>query len=109
MQNIQSADNAIIRNEFVGGKFLYSVRVDTSQSFELCPADACRIDDAFCPVGKQAGKKKPMFEILDGFTHENHVKYERFLAANQNDVEGIELIVDADGKAWTYDVNTNTN
>ena len=44
-----------------------------------------------------------MFEILDGFTHENHVKYERFLAANQNDVEGIELIVDADGKAWTYD------
>ena len=50
-----------------------------------------------------------MFEILDGFTHENHVKYERFLAANQNDVEGIELIVDADGKAWTYNVNTNTN
>ena len=50
-----------------------------------------------------------MFEILDGFTHENHVKHEYFLAANQNDFEGIELIVDADGKAWTYDVNTNTN
>ena len=108
-QNIQSADNAIIRNEFVGGKFLYSVRVDTSQSFELCPADACRIDDAFCPVGEQTVKEQPMFEILDGFTHENHVKYERFLAANQNDVEGIELIVDADGKAGTDDVNTNTN
>ena len=80
-----------------------------AKASNFSPADACRIDDAFCPVGKQAGKKKPMFEILDGFTHENHVKYERFLAANQNDVEGIELIVDADGKAWTYDVNTNTN
>ena len=36
-QNIQSADSAIIRNEFVGGKFLYAVRVDTFQGFELCP------------------------------------------------------------------------
>jgi len=107
-QYVQSADSAIIRNEFVGGKFLYAVRVDTSQGFELCPADACRIEDAFCPVGEPT-EERPMFEILDGFTHENHAKYERFLAANQIDVAGIEMIVDADGKAWTYDINTNTN
>src|SRR5947208_9913433 len=30
----------ITRVEFVGAKFLYAVRVDTSQGFELCPADA---------------------------------------------------------------------
>lgn len=107
-QYVQSADSSIIRNEFVGGKFRYAVRVDTSQGFELCPADACRIDDAFCPVG-EAAEVRPMFEILDGFNHENHAKYERFLAANGIDIAGIEMIVDADGKAWTYDVNTNTN
>ena len=32
----------ITRVEFVGGRFLYAVRVDTSQGFELCPADAVR-------------------------------------------------------------------
>jgi hypothetical protein len=107
-QYVKSADSSIIRNEFVGGKFLYAVRVDTSQGFELCPSEACRIDDAFCPVGEST-EERPMFEILDGFTHENHAKYERFLAANEIDVAGIEMIIDEDGKAWTYDVNTNTN
>ena len=107
-QYVISADTSIIRNEFVGGKLLYAVRVDTSQGFELCPAEACRIDDAFCPVG-EAAEEQPMFEILDGFQHENHAKYEEFLAANEIEVAGIEMIIDADGKAWTYDVNTNTN
>ena len=31
------------------------------------------------------------------------------LAENDIDVAGIEMIVDEDGVAWTYDVNTNTN
>ena len=34
---------------------------------------------------------------------------ERFLAANDIDVAGIKMIVDEDGVAWTYDVNTTTN
>src|SRR5215210_3656768 len=33
----------ITRVEFVGGRFLYAVQVDTSQGFELCPADACQV------------------------------------------------------------------
>ncbi|WIB66901.1 alpha-L-glutamate ligase [Curtobacterium sp. MCBD17_035] len=34
----------ITRVEFVGGRFVYAVRVDTSAgSFELCPADACEV------------------------------------------------------------------
>ena len=107
-QFVNAADRTITRLEFVGGKFLYAVRVDTSQGFELCPADACQIDDAFCPVGETASQR-PMFEIMDGFTHANIPLYERFLAANDIDIAGIEMIVDADGTAWTYDVNTNTN
>ena len=105
---ISAPDRTITRLEFVGGKFLYAVRVDTSQGFELCPADACRVDDAFCPVSKTA-PDRPMFEIIDGFTHTNISLYERFLAANDIEVAGIEMIVDEDGVAWTYDVNTNTN
>ena len=52
---ITSADQSIVRCEFIGGKFLYAVRVDTSDGFELCPADACQIGEV----------QRPMFEILE--------------------------------------------
>ena len=42
---VSSEKEGALPVEFVGGEFLYAVRVDTSQGFELCPADACRIDD----------------------------------------------------------------
>ena len=48
-QYIQAPAPFIIRHEFIGGKFLYAVRVDTSDGFELCPADACSVEDMFCP------------------------------------------------------------
>jgi hypothetical protein len=35
--------------------------------------------------------------------------YERFLAANGIGIAGIEVITDAQGPHYTYDVNTNTN
>ena len=34
---------------------------------------------------------------------------EKFLAANGIGIAGIEVIVDAQGRAFVYDVNTNTN
>lgn len=103
---IEAPEPCITRVEFVGGKLMYAVRVDTSQGFELCPADACRVDDAFCPVGETAHS---LFEIVDGFTHHLVAPYERFLADNGIQIAGIEFITDRDGVAYTYDVNTNTN
>ena len=103
---IKSADSSILRNEFVDGKHLYTVRVDTSQGFELCPADVCQIEDLACPVGENP---TPKFEILKDFTHPNLELYARFLHENGIEVAGIEMIFDEDGVAWTYDVNTNTN
>ena len=35
--------------EFVNGKFLYAVEVDTRDGFELCPAEACELDSN-CPT-----------------------------------------------------------
>lgn len=103
---IRSVDSSIIRNEFVDRRFVYAVRVDTSQGFELCPADVCAIDDLACPVGEAPQAK---FRVLDGFSHPNHEKYVAFMAANGIEVAGIEMILDESGTAWTYDVNTNTN
>ncbi len=90
----------ITRAEFVGGRFLYAVRVDTSLGFELCPADACTVD---------GGPPVPKFTIVDTIDRNLQEQYERFLAANGIEVAGIEFIVDGDGTIFTYDINTNTN
>ena len=100
---VQAAEPAIIRNEFVGGRFVYAVRVDTSDGFELCPADVCAIDDA--PTTPERAK----FEILHDFAHPLHARMEQFLARNGIEVAGIEMIIDTNGETWAYDVNTNTN
>jgi hypothetical protein len=107
---IEAPEPFITRVEFVGGKFLYAVRVDTSQGFELCPADVCQVDDAFCPVGESApAAAGPRFRIVNGFAHPIVERYRRFLADNGIGIAGIEFITDRNGELYTYDVNTNTN
>ena len=100
----------ITRTEFVGGRFLYAVEVDTSEGFELCPADQCAVGDAFCPAGpEEASTPRPKFTIIDHIDAGLKQRYEVFLAANDIEVAGIEFIRDEDGVVHTYDVNTNTN
>jgi hypothetical protein len=107
-QYIQAPEPFITRCEFVGGNFVYAVQVDTSEGFELCPADACRIDDLFCPVG-EGTEERPKFQVVEGFDDPIIAKYEEFLRQNGIAVAGIEFIRNAEGEIFTYDVNTNTN
>jgi hypothetical protein len=106
---IKAPQPFITRVEFVGGKFLYAVRVDTSQGFELCPADACQIDAPalaeVCPAVAPSDK----FQIVRDFDHPLIGRWQAFLAANDIGIAGIEFIVDENGRPYTYDVNTNTN
>lgn len=106
-QYIKSPAPFITRVEFVGGRLLYAVRVDTSQGFELCPADACQVETvaSVCPAVAPTDK----FEIIRDFEHTLIPSWEAFLAANDIGIAGIEFIVDAEGRSYTYDVNTNTN
>ncbi|MBN8192661.1 alpha-L-glutamate ligase [Bacillus sp. NTK074B] len=104
---IEAPDASITRCEFIGGKFMYAVKVDTSKGFELCPADVCQVDDLFCPGGEQGEKSK--FEIRENFAHDILSSYESFLVENRIDIAGIEFIQDKEGTVYTYDVNTNTN
>ena len=85
---------------------MYAVEVDTSDGFELCPADTCAVGDAFCPAGDEPRAK---FTIIDDIDPALRQRYESFLAANAIAIAGIEFIADADGTIYTYDVNTNTN
>lgn len=103
---VRAPSASITRAEFVGGRFLYAVDVDSSDGFELCPADSCSVGDAFCPADV-AGRAK--FTIVDGIDASLRRRYEAFLAANRIAVAGLEFIADAFGTLYTYDVNTNTN
>jgi len=110
---VRAPEPFITRVEFIGGQFLYAVQVDTSLGFELCPADACQIGDAFCPVGTSPVAAPvaaaPRFRILPRFDHPILGAYKSFLADNGIEISGIEFITDAKGEIYTYDVNTNTN
>ena len=110
-QLLEGAEPVIYRSEFVGGRYLYTVRVETGGAFELCPADACTIGDAACPVGEEPAEPvvQPRFAILQDFAHPILERYPQVLAAHGAEVAACEMIVDADGRAWTYDLNTNTN
>ena len=92
----------VTRAEFVGGRFVYAVRVDTSAgSFELCPADACAVPGAVAEP----------FALREEITASTPLiaRYEALLAAADLDIAGIEFIETVDGRTVTYDINTNTN
>ncbi len=100
-----AAEPFVTRAEFVGGRFVYAVRVDISTgAFELCPADACVIDP-------KTGVEIPAFALrrdLDG-SDPLIRRLEAFLADQGVEVAGIEFIETRDGRRVVYDVNTNTN
>lgn len=99
-QYVEAAEPFITRCEFVGGEFLYAIRSDTSEGFELCPAEACRVDGA---------EADPLFSLRQDVPAGLLDRYRHFLAREGIDVAGIEFIEDAEGRCWTYDVNGTTN
>lgn len=100
-----SAEPFITRAEFIGGRFAYAVRVDTSAgSFELCPAEVCAVPEF-------GVDPEPLFRVRPeiGPEHPLIVRYEALLAARGIEIAGIEFLETADGRTVTYDINTNTN
>ena len=102
---IYAPDRAITRAEFIGGAFYYSVRVDTSDGYELCPADTCAID----LQNVNAPAKFQIYNNGTGISAELCEKLTNMLKTNDIEVAGIEFIQDTDGQAYVYDINTNTN
>ena len=101
-QYIEAPEPFITRMEFVGARFLYAVRVDASDGFELCPADVCQSDEAPRHTG-------PKFHIIEGFRHPLVAPLAAFLPAHGIEIAGVEFILDRGGEPYVYDINVNTN
>ncbi|MFZ5475891.1 MAG: ATP-grasp domain-containing protein [Myxococcota bacterium] len=104
-QYVQPRDGAITRVEIVDGRFLYAIRAATDAGFQLCPADACEADSAFCPVGGTGRFSRRELSPDDPLVR----AYVAFCERHAIDVAGIEYVEDEAGERWTYDVNMNTN
>lgn len=104
----------INRVETLNGKFLYAIKVfTTGESFNLCPAEICQIDDAPQAIGEvcltTATKKgikiepfTPSAEIINAV--------ENIVNEAGIDVGGIEYIIDdRNGDILYYDINALSN
>ncbi len=109
-QYIQAPEPCIVRVEMIGREFVYAVRVDTSEGFELCPADVCEIEAPTCMIdGSEGPERTEKFEILQDIEPPFITRMQRLMRDNDIHVAGFEYITDDAGRAYVYDINTNTN
>ncbi len=100
----------ITRVETLGGKFLYAIKVfTTGESFNLCPADICQVEEAPTPASVAVAKKPLKIEAASppGWVIDAVV---RVFQAGGLDIGGVEYLEsERDGQIYLYDVNAISN
>ena len=104
----------ITRVETLGGKFLYAIKVYTSdENFNLCPAEICGTEDEASSANTAALADGPKSGLkVEAFTppHEIISAVEKIVGAAQIEVGSVEyLIDDRDGTVVYYDTNALSN
>jgi glutathione synthase/RimK-type ligase-like ATP-grasp enzyme len=103
-------DHGIVRLEFLGGEFLYAMRVKTHGRFNLCPSPVCNPDD-----GEGACNLTDVSAPPVEFYPYTNVPADAVATAGQIvrtarlDVGGIEYLETPDGRRVFYDINANSN
>ena len=110
---IEAPKPYITRVEIVDGKFLYAIYADTTQGFELCPADTCEVkENRTLPTGEDEideVDRQSLFSLREDFDDPIVNKYIEYMRMNKVDVAGFEFIEKSSGEMITYDVNGTTN
>jgi hypothetical protein len=108
----------INRIETLGGKFLYGLKIyPNEESFNLCPAEVCQIEDAqnsgISAIGEMCLADAPKSGLkIERFEPPREIieTVEKIVAAAKIDVGGVEyLIDDRSGDALFYDINALSN
>ena len=110
-----SAQDGIVRMEFLGGSLLYAMKVySQGQTFNLCPSEVCNPvegDQGQCalPAAHAQPASPPRFEPFAQVPAEAVAVGERICALGGLDVAGIEYLETPDGRRVFYDINANSN
>ncbi|HWT01377.1 MAG TPA: hypothetical protein VN256_14100 [Pyrinomonadaceae bacterium] len=104
----------ITRVETLGGKYLYAMKVfPTGESFNLCPAEICQVEDGGASLGEMclADAPKAGLKVVAYEPPEEVVEtIERIARAARLDLGGIEYMVDdRTGALLYYDINALSN
>jgi hypothetical protein len=110
---LRAAEPRITRAEIVGGEFIYAITADTALGgFQLCPADACAVEQVSAGPGEGAPvlqEAPSLFALRAGFDHPVIGRYLDFASKQGIEIAGFEFIETEDGRLVTYDINTTTN
>lgn len=102
---VKPRDGFITRTETVGFEHVYSILADAARGgFQLCPADACELDERGRPVEAES-----LFALREDYWHPIVEQFLAFARLHRIEIAGFEFIETEDGRIVTYDVNTNTN
>ena len=107
-QYIQAPEPVITRVEIVGGRFIFAMRSNTQDGFELCPSDACQgqAGSEVCPADGASSK----FSESPLTANDSLVRQLVAMCRGEGiDLAGIEFVEDANGTRYTYDINGTTN
>lgn len=97
---VPARGGTILRIETLGGRFLYALEVESGDSFDLCPADACLARPGRAAIRMAA--VTPSGDLVEAA--------ERIAQATGMDVGGVEVVIDdRDGTPRFYDINALSN
>lgn len=99
--------NHIVRVEILNGKYLYAIKLNLTDTFNLCPADYCEVPEAGMADGV-SGRGL----LVEGYTPPDEIieDVKRIAQAAHIEVGGVEYLVnDRDGEVTYYDVNALSN
>jgi hypothetical protein len=111
---LESEDGCSRRVEFLGGEYLYAIRIanEPGRDYNLCPADICQVQESAefdnC-VADAPGKKQLRIDAFDAPRSivDNVLRIAR---VGGLDVGGVEYLVAArDGLPYVYDINALSN
>ncbi len=109
---VPKRDGTITRVEVLGGEFLYAIDVTTSaETFDLCPADICRVPAPVAVGESCAAEPAPTVTAVRANPPADAVADAvRIVNAAGIDVGGVEFLVDErDGTRLFYDINALSN
>lgn len=109
-----SAQDGIVRMEFLGGQLLYAMKVySEGETFNLCPSEVCNPVDGdeagACAIPAAKAQRPPRFEPFFEVPKEAVEIGQRICALGGLDVAGIEYMEAPDGRRVFYDINANSD
>jgi glutathione synthase/RimK-type ligase-like ATP-grasp enzyme len=105
------AGKGIVRMEFLGGEFLYAMRVISHGAFNLCPSETCNPvgGESHCAVPETKPVQPVEFHPYPDVPAAAVEAGKTLMAAGGLDVGGIEYLEAGDGRLVFYDINANSN